>query len=447
MTRPLNTGDVDNDVPITDSVMELLWSFGLDDEIKQHGPRDDFALNPFDARNDTSCLNACSPPNGVCKRGCCACVDGFKGIDCSVVDNTPPPGNSNLPDTIDEAKYPFTAQLSGADYEIFWLLEGEGDAAEIEIGIRVKTKGWIAFGPSKNEFMIDADVIIGWIGDDGFASGGDYYIADRQFGCPDGVCLDDDASQSPIGTNDLFDINGNTDGVTTEIIFRRKLITGDAARDFDIIDDDINVVWGFNPDFPGPALVQHAFQTKGAAKINFFNGSAAVLSNDSLRLAHGALMFICWSIIVPIANFIARYLKRYTWWFNVHRILNGGAMIFMIIGFAIAIAMTTLHFDTGHKILGLIIVILGVAQPVLGTIADKLYDPDRPSTPIFPDKFHWFIGWITLLLGLINVAIGINVYDSQDLVVLAIYIVYAAVVSVFLTAYGIYHIIVGTPGH
>lgn len=44
-----------------------------------------------------------------------------------------------------------------------------------------------------------------------------------------------------------------------------------------------------------------------------------------------------------------------------------------------------------HSILGLIVVILGVLQPIIGTIADRLFDPNRSKTPVFPgDNFGEF---------------------------------------------------------
>lgn len=38
-------------------------------------------------------------------------------------------------------------------------------------------------------------------------------------------------------------------------------------------------------------------------------------------------MFAAWGVIIPFGSFIARYLKKYTWWFNVHRTLNTFAVL------------------------------------------------------------------------------------------------------------------------
>jgi hypothetical protein len=64
-------------------------------------------------------------------------------------------------------------------------------------------------------------------------------------------------------------------------------------------------------------------------------------------------MFLTWAVVVPVASFVARYLKDYKWWFNVHRILNGIAVAAMIAAFIIACLMTTTkHFQQDHAIVG-----------------------------------------------------------------------------------------------
>lgn len=62
----------------------------------------------------------------------------------------------------------------------------------------------------------------------------------------------------------------------------------------------------------------------------------------------------------------------------------------VIAGFVLAIIMVENDFSQSdkilqtHSILGLIVVILGAVQPILGTIADRLFDPNRKKTPVFP---------------------------------------------------------------
>lgn len=43
-----------------------------------------------------------------------------------------------------------------------------------------------------------------------------------------------------------------------------------------------------------------------------------------------------------------------------------------------------------HAWLGLVVVIGGsILQPILGFIADRMYNPERRRIPVWPDKIHW----------------------------------------------------------
>jgi len=209
------------------------------------------------------------------------------------------------------------------------------------------------------------------------------------------------------------------------------------------------VAFGCHPTTPGPSVVQHLDSTRGILTINLITGVLGLApSKDLNRQAHGSFMFIAWSILIPIASIIARYFKRHSWWFNVHRLLNGIACMIIIIGFILAIDFWPApHFTLLHTILGLLIVLLAVVQPILGTFADKWFDPERKGTPLFPDITHWIFGWVSILAGLTNVAIGLNDY-GVSLQLLYGYIVWAGIVGATLLVFFLYHLIVKTDdGH
>lgn len=138
---------------------------------------------------------------------------------------------------------------------------------------------------------------------------------------------------------------------------RRKLNTGDSKGDYVISDSDQSVVFAFHPTSkstrvrvrvvvcsrppfsPLSALTQHDASTKGQLSINFIKGLVTGTDYNAMRLAHGSLMFIAWAVIIPVTSWIARYLKRYTWWFNVHRWSNGLAMTASVAAFVLATLM------------------------------------------------------------------------------------------------------------
>jgi len=211
----------------------------------------------------------------------------------------------------------------------------------------------------------------------------------------------------------------------------RALKSPHPPGDIDITNSQQYAIWGFHPTIKG--ITKHNGNTRAGVSINFFTGATS--AGADLRAIHGTMMFLIWGVTIPSMSFLARYYKRFPWWFNVHRFINGFAIIAMIAAFGVAIATTTNHFQEGHTILGLIIVIIGLSQPIIGIIADKLFDPKRTKTPIFPDMTHWILGWGSITLGLINIILGLQLYGRNDL--LDAYAVYFALVVPFLIIFAI----------
>jgi len=115
--------------------------------------------------------------------------------------------------------------------------------------------------------------------------------------------------------------------------------------------------------------------------------------------------------------------------------LNGLASMIVVIGFILAIDFWPApHFVLPHTILGLIVVLLAVVQPVLGTFADKWFDPERGRPPLFPDLTHWIFGWVSILAGLANIALGLIDYGASTSVLYA-YIALAAAIAAFLLVF------------
>jgi len=342
----------------------------------------------------------------------------------------PSAGNTTLTATINPADYQFQVPLSEGG-SLYWKVEGE----IIEFGIEVLATGWLGFGPSSNGGMIGSDVIFAWVDSTG-PHVEDRFITDKSTLCP-GVCLDTDPAVG--GTDDILEFNGNENNGVTQIKWRRKLVTGDVKADNNIVvGGEQMIVYAWNPTIK--QVIQHNSDTRYQAVINFSSGGIVSISTQANEVAHGLLMFFAWALFVPVGTVIARYLKKYKWWFNVHRLINAFAMMLVLIAFIIAVDFSSSHFYNLHTILGLIVVILGLSQPVIGTVADRWFNPDRESTPIFPDMTHWVIGYISLLAALANIAIGINEYGGEGGLLIA-YIIYGGLVASVLFAFGVYHYI------
>jgi len=356
--------------------------------------------------------------------------------DCSKSTLPPPPGDNPV---INPADYPFTLKLTGDDtYTLFWKLDQA--AGTIDLAIKVKTDGWAAFGPGKGQ-MVGTDPVFSYIDASGQLVINDYMNTAQQT-CVggQGVCTDESLG----GTNDIIKSAGISQDGFLNVKWTRKLDTGDSKSDLPITTGQIDVTYAYHPTAKG--VSQHPPNTRGTAKIDFFTGATALDNGISLRKAHGSLMFIAWFVIIPFGSYIARYLKKYPWWFNVHRILQGFAMIAADAAFIIALTMVSVHFNTAHKIIGLIVTIIGTSQPIIGIMADKLFDPARKGTPIFPDKTHWVLGWGTLALALVNIGLGLDTYGAVPGLIYA-YIAAAALLALGLIIAFIVYLVKGQPSH
>jgi len=367
--------------------------------------------------------NVCSN-NGNCTKGCCVCLPGFAKKDCSLDNNVVNPFGP----TIIPSEYKFSSQLS-PDYKLYWNIDTT--LGQISIAVECKCTGWIAFGPSKAGQMINSDIVLGSISN-GVVSIDDYWNDNRQFCDPSsgGVCSD--STQHVGGADDIINFNGNENNGVTQLKWIRALKSPHPKGDIDIIDGQMNAIWGFHPTIK--AITKHNTNTRLGISINFYTGKVG--AGVDLQAIHGTMMFLIWGVTIPAMSFLARYYKRFPWWFNVHRFINGFAIIAMIAAFGVAIASTSSHFTKAHNIVGLIVVIIGLSQPIIGIVADKLFDPKRSKTPIFPDMTHWILGWGGITLGLINIILGLQQYALR-LDLLYAYSVYFAIVVSFLIVFAI----------
>ena len=176
----------------------------------------------------------------------------------------------------------------------------------------------------------------------------------------------------------------------------------------------------------------------------------------SLWMVHGILMFIAWSIFVPLAVGTA-LLRNFLplpngMWFQIHRILNSIAVLCTIAGFSIAVhnineeqGSTAKHFSTyQHHTIGLVIFIFAIVQSLTGIFRPHLPKPAATAASEDPDEEdgkpkttesddppkkspsriafeiqHRLMGTAAMILGFFNVDSGIGLYsqrfNTQDL--------------------------------
>ena len=136
-----------------------------------------------------------------------------------------------------------------------------------------------------------------------------------------------------------------------------------------------------------------------------------------MHVAHGSLMWIGWLVFLPAGIFLAAHFKHLgVWWFRLHVILQTTAIVIIAASFiliVVTVNFSDAHFANTHTRLGLASVSLLAVTPILGILANKLWKPERTSTPIFPDRIHLFFGYSTLLLAGVTLFYGLAQYGAS----------------------------------
>lgn len=89
--------------------------------------------------------------------------------------------------------------------------------------------------------MVDSDVVVAYF-DNGNLVINDHYITSQSGSCP-GVCVD---TNNRIGGEDnILDYNGNNNNNKLQVKYIRKLKTGDTNGDIDIVEGEMNAIWGY----------------------------------------------------------------------------------------------------------------------------------------------------------------------------------------------------------
>ena len=157
----------------------------------------------------------------------------------------------------------------------------------------------------------------------------------------------------------------------------------------------------------------------------------AVAPGGTLLAAHVACMIISWMALAPAGAAVSRYMRDRPpegWWFIWHKRCLIGAAIFTVIGFALAYTHADVHFVSTHSQLGLLMVIMSLAQPLLGVLRPAKEAPRRKTW----ERVHKTAGRIMLPLGVVVCLLGayISPYgDGLFFGLLAVAIALAAVVA------------------
>ncbi|KAK3239360.1 hypothetical protein CYMTET_50709 [Cymbomonas tetramitiformis] len=185
------------------------------------------------------------------------CRDGSR------VTPQPPPPEPPLEEDSDVDEVFRTTELVGEDqYQLTWRSKTGADGVlEAHISLRVKAAGWVGFGVEGPGGMQEADIVMGYVDDEGIAWARDYY------GVGPGVAPELDSAIG--GTEDLRNVAGAfVDGFTI-LNFTKKFHTGDPF-DLDINAQDATpVIFSWNSADSVDTSQYHGNTARGKSSVAF----------------------------------------------------------------------------------------------------------------------------------------------------------------------------------
>ena len=152
--------------------------------------------------------------------------------------------------------------------------------------------------------------------------------------------------------------------------------------------------------------------------------SEAISPSQLKKKVHGSLMAIVWILLASSGLFFARY-TRDNWpdtklfgtkvWFQFHRFL----MIVVVLGTIASIVVIFVDLNEftqqeglvkTHAIIGLVVLVLAVAQPIGALLRPH---PGTPNRPIF-NFFHRAFGVSAFILAIVAIILGLDIFNKED---------------------------------
>ena len=203
-------------------------------------------------------------------------------------------------------------------------------------------------------------------------------------------------------SQDLYDCQGsNVDGWVI-FTFKKPLETDD-EKDFDISDTDSYFIAAYNTQGENS---KHDPDKRTSGLINWMKGDVSAVLNDpaisTVRFFHGTLMIVLFLIIYPLSVMVARFLRHFHWWRELHIALGSIGTVTTIISGLMAnatISSSGGHTRGTHNFLGITCVALLCIQVFIGDIVNNwLLNRNRDLKYIRMKNSHRFFGYTILLL-------------------------------------------------
>ncbi|CAB4478219.1 hypothetical protein RhiirA1_406249 [Rhizophagus irregularis] len=280
------------------------------------------------------------------------------------------------------------------------------------------TAGWLGLGIGHN---MDGYLMVAWANSDGSIT-----LSQR---------IGEEGTQ-PMATDQQSDLKLNMD--TSKINENNKFIV-EFTRPLKVkgsrIKNKQNFAYAYgtlNPEDKDIDAYLPRHDYRGNIILNLAEGGSELSHYDKLIVAHAALMFSAWLIIIPGAVFIARFARNFlpTTWFKLHVGIQAFLSLpVMLAGSALSFAAAgNLKFDDPHKIVGFVLFLGFFVQLAIGAIHHHLYDPKRVHIPWWT-QLHWWFGRALVVLAAFQIPLGLKLYGA-DMVYYYIHYIYLFIILV-----------------
>lgn len=236
---------------------------------------------------------------------------------------------------------------------------------------------------------------------------------------------------------------------TSQVLMKTGLLTDDIAV-FNVQTGIWSVKktlsgWGYTP----PTLRSSAAMATGPTGVYMFGGMEDdtnqllndlwLLEGDSLSadqseasscspqflnmiMLHGMLMVIGWAFFLQWGAFMKRYLRsEKPTWFYVHVSFQLLGLLCAVAGFVFGVLSVRIrdgHFRFLHSIVGLIVMVLGITQPIMAMfrpMGKSMKSRNERCRLLWWKSSHQLIGWLTLGYAFINITLGVFLALSSQL--------------------------------
>jgi hypothetical protein len=308
------------------------------------------------------------------------------------------------------ATYPFTAAL-GPALALSWRIQG--NAAMMRLAYSgANGPTWFAFGFNDRAAMSGGDVVVFEPGKAAGSQLNQYAITSR---ASSGVSMVAAAAQKLSG---VIATPGAGGAMTVE--WTRPLAAGSYAGARAIPASGATYVLFAVGMRSQLTIGMHADEDAGSGQLDLSTGAfTASASRTAIIVAHGVVMFLAWGLLAPAGVLVARFTKHVqpadgpsAFWFTTHRIVQVTSMVLSVVGLVLAIVMVAPgpHFAEAHHIIGVVVVALGLLQPV-NACCRPAKMPGKKRQSLGRTAWEWLhkgSGYAALLLAVVTVFLGLQ---------------------------------------